>query len=86
VPHERLLPVGQGGPGILARRSLPVRHPFRCPLAWPDEQLGSICGPQHPRWLQEVVVAGHSSRPGGTMHGAGTRDAHRSPASARSRY
>ena len=47
----------------LARRSLPVPHPLLLSAGLAPEQLGSVSGPKHPRWLQDRVVAGHSSRP-----------------------
>ena len=74
----RALPAAKGvGQGLLlaGKGAVPAgsatRRPFgpcRCPppsavaLAWPDDKLRCVCGPKHPRWLQDVLAAGHSSR------------------------
>ena len=65
--RARLLLAGKGAvpAGSATRRPF---GPCRCPppsavaLAWPDDKLRCVCGPKHPRWLQDVLAAGHSSR------------------------
>src|SRR5215213_7073224 len=47
------------GSSVLTRTLTPLRWT----LVLARGQLGSICGPKHPRWLQALVVAGHSSHP-----------------------
>src|SRR5215211_8092820 len=73
MPHWRLLPVGQDGPGPWLVG--PARTPLRNSLAWPDEKLRSLCRLKHPRWPQDAVAAGHSLRPDETVGGAGASDA-----------
>jgi hypothetical protein len=62
----------QGVPSVLAG---PCRctPPSALALAWPDDKLRRACRLKHPRWLQSVVVAGHSSRPSrGSPQGRGS--------------
>src|SRR5215213_9441171 len=47
------------GLSVLARTLTPLRWT----LVLAREQLGSVGGSKHPRWLQAVIVAGHSSHP-----------------------
>jgi hypothetical protein len=80
--RARLLLAGKGAvpDGSAIRRPFGLGRctpPSAVALAWPDDKLRCVCGPKHPRWLQDVLAAGHSSRSSrGSRHGRGSGQPH----------